>query len=142
MGLIADFIVASPDDALRYRVLLGRPLPPDRYELAEYKNFTTLALEKLWALLLGEEWDVDRHRLETIAIWENGEQWLFRFPEEFVHLLSGLDPSVMRRTAQAWVDPREVPGNADELMPVLYDFRRLATQARQKNKGLYLWGSL
>jgi hypothetical protein len=96
MGLLADFFVATPEDALAYGQCGGRPLS-DRFQRAEYKNFTPLALEKLWAILRHETWDPKRHSLEHVCHAENGETWLFRFPSELVHLLSILDEATARR---------------------------------------------
>jgi hypothetical protein len=53
---VHDFFVAGPEDALQYESLVhaGNPLPQDRFERCEYKNFTPLALELLWAILCGK----------------------------------------------------------------------------------------
>jgi hypothetical protein len=140
---LADFIVAAPEDALEYGRLIreGRPISPDRFQRAEYKDFTQLALGMLWAILRHEKWDVKRHRLEDVWHADNGEGWLFRFPDELTELIGALDEAAINADAHAWVG-REVPGDADELKPVLRDLKELAIQARQRGRGLYLWGSL
>ena len=63
MGLISVFVVASPEDALQYGSLLqsGKALPANRFQRAEYKNLTPLALGMLWAILRHEKWDVSHH---------------------------------------------------------------------------------
>jgi hypothetical protein len=50
VGLISVFVVASPEDALQYGSLLqsGKALPANRFQRAEYKNLTPLALGMLW----------------------------------------------------------------------------------------------
>lgn len=143
MGILADFIVAAPEDALDYGTLVreGRPVSPDRFQRAEYKNITPLALGMLWAILRHEKWDVKRHRLEDVWHADNGEEWLFRFPDELTELLAALGEAAINADAHAWVG-REVPGNADELKPVLRDLKELANQAQQQCRNLYLWGSL
>lgn len=142
VGLVSDFIVAAPEDALQYETFLddGKPLPPDRFQRAEYKNFTPLALEMLWAILRHEKWNAKIHRLKHVA--HTDETWLLRFPDEFVHRLAALSEADQDWVAVAWVNPKEVPGNADELRPVLRDLRRLAALAEKSGKSLYLWGSL
>jgi hypothetical protein len=69
VGVIADFVVAVPEDALQYESFVQRPRlpPPDSFERAEYKNFTPLALEMLWAILQHEEWDSKRYCLEHVS---------------------------------------------------------------------------
>jgi hypothetical protein len=144
VGLLADFFVSTPEDALQYGAFVqhGRPVPPDRFQLASYKNFTPLALEMLWAILLDEQWNEKRHSLEHVSHTEGGESWLLRFPDELVQRLSNLKGEDLGRVADAWVGPREVPGNSDELLPVLQDLNQLSIQAQINSKNLYLWGSL
>jgi hypothetical protein len=141
VGLIADFVVATPEDALQYASLLddGKPLPRDRFQRAEYKNITPLALGMLWAILRHEPWNVRRHWLEHVSHTEDGERWLFRFPDELVHRLSALNEADQSRIADAWLRTKEVRG---ELRPILRDLQRLATQTEMTGKSLYLWGSL
>jgi len=143
VGILADFVVAAPEDALEYGTLIreGRPISPDRFQRAEYKNFTPLALGTLWAILRHEKWDVKRHWLEDVWHADNGEEWLFRFSDELTELLAALDEAAINADADAWVG-REVPGNAEELKPVLRDLKELAVQAQQRRRSLYLWGSL
>jgi hypothetical protein len=140
VGLISDFVVATPEDALQYESFQeGKALPPGRFERAEYKNFTSLALEMLWAVLRHEKWDVRYHRLEHVFHTES--TLLERFPDELVHRLSALSETDQNRVAVAWVHP-EVPGNVDELRPVLRDLQRLSTLAQTSGRSMYLWVSL
>src|SRR5262245_33168458 len=104
MGLLSDFVVATPEDVLRYESLLqdGKLLPPDRFRRAECKNFTPLAVQMLWAILRHEEWDVRRHRLEHVYHTGEGGSWLERFPDELVHLISALNEATEGRVADTW----------------------------------------
>ncbi len=144
MGLLADFFVATPEDALKYGAFVqnGDPIPTDRFQVAPYKNFTPLALEMLWAILRHEQWDVKRHNLEHVFHAVGGESWLFRFPDELVQRLSALKEADLHQVANAWAHPPEVPGNSDELLPVLLDVKQLALQAQMYGRSVYLWGSL
>jgi hypothetical protein len=144
MGLLADFIVATPEDALRYEALMmgEEPLPPDRFQRAEYKGFTSLALEVLWAALDNGEWDPKKHELDHINTGSD-ESLLCRFPDALTLSLSQMDDAAIHRVAQIWIRAEQVPGDdAEELEPVLRDLRHLAAQARQSGKSLYLWGSV
>jgi hypothetical protein len=145
MGLLTDFVVASSKDALQYEshVLEGTPIPPDRFQHACYKNFTPLAVEMLWASLRGEPWDVERHSLEHVYHTGDGETWLERFPDELVHRLSALNEADQDQVADAWARAEEeVPGNSEELRPVLRDLHQLAIHAQKTGRSMYLWGSL
>ena len=144
MGFFADVVVATPEDALQYGSFVqnGKPTPRDRFQVASYNNFMPHALGMLWAVLRRERWDAKRHHLKHVSHTEGGESWLFRFPDELVHRLSALSEADLHQVAEDWVNPREVPGNADELLPVLRDLKRLALQAQMHSRNLYLWGSL
>jgi hypothetical protein len=141
MGYFTDFFVAPPEDALLYEALMRSedPLPPNRFQRVEYKNFTPLELEMLWAILSHEEWDVKKHRLDYIDTGSE-ESLLCRFPDALTLLLSQMDDAAINHVAAIWVRAEEVlADDAEELVPVLRDLRHLAGQARQNGKGLYQW---
>ena len=144
MGLIADFFVASPSDALRYAsfVKAGDTIPEEPIEKCEYKNYTNLSLGLLWAALRNETWNVECHDLVVVNIADDGGSWLFRFPDEFVSLITNIDEGAVKRIAGAWADHVDVPGDGPDNEPVLLDLKRLATHAQQQGRQLYLWGSL
>jgi len=144
MGLLADFVVTSPSDALQYASLLreGNSLPAQRFERCEYKNYTPLSLGLLWALLANEKLDAKRHKLETVRIADGGHTWLLRFPDEFTKLIADVDEQLIRRIAHTWANEDDVPGDGEDNVPVLKDVKRLAIQAQIKGHNLYLWGSL
>ena len=144
MGLIADFVVATPQDAIRYESLLqeGKAVPPERYARAEYKNFTPLALGMLWAILSHEAWNGERHQFHDISHTGNGKTWLLRFPDEFVTLLATFDAASDDQIAAAWIATGEVRGTHDNLKSVLRDLKHLAIRTRDGGRYLYLWGSL
>jgi hypothetical protein len=143
VGIIADFFVAPPAYALECNKHIEdtRAILSDGFERAEYKNFTPIALGMLWAILRHEKWDANRHRLEHVCHAENGERWLLRFPDALTHLLSVLDEPTIDAVAIAWVN-REVPGNSEELKPILRDLKRLAAHAQKDGRALFLWGTL
>ena len=88
MALLADFFVAPMEDALQYEESLSnRPTSLQKYRPAEYTSLTGLELGILWAMLLGEEWDANRHMLTEVKFGDGGETWLFSFPRQLVELL-------------------------------------------------------
>ena len=144
MGILADFFIAPPGYAFDCGALApgNGTILSDGFERAQYKNFTPLALEMLWAILRQEKWDAKRHRLEDVCHAENGESWLLRFPDELVHWISTADETTINHAANIWAGNKEVPGNPEELKPVLRDLKMLATQAQNRGRKLYLFGSL
>jgi hypothetical protein len=143
VGIVADFFVAPPAFALERnaRIRNDEAILSDGFERAQYKNFLPMALGMLWAILRHEKWDARRHDLEHVCHTENGERWLVRFPDELTYLISILDETTIDAVASDWVN-REVPGNSEELKPVLQDLKKLAAGARKDGRALFLWGTL
>ena len=139
MGLIADFIVATESDALKYAASGGAV---DSIERRQYKNYTTLSIAELWAVLDNEILDLDRHDLEAVSIADSGESWLFRFPDKLSEKISQIDSGRVEIIAAKWANSEEVPGDGPDNEPVLYDLIRLCNSAKPGFRNLYLWGSL
>lgn len=139
MGLIADFIVATESDALKYAASGGAL---DSIERSEYKNYTPLSIAELWAGLDDEILNLERHDLEAVLIADGGESWLFRFPDKLSEQIAQIDSDRVGVIAAKWAGSEEVPGGGPDNEPVLYDLIRLCNSARLEFQNLYLWGSL
>lgn len=145
MGILADIFVASPAAASDYAAsqLRGRAAHVAKYQPAEYKGLTSLEFGTLWALLAGEEWDVEKHMLEDISYGEGNESWLCRFPQPLVDLLAALSDTQVETYAAAWAKTDELAGAAvSDLQRIILDLRRLAKASKSSGKDMYLWGSL
>jgi hypothetical protein len=144
MGIISDFVLASPEDALLYYqyVVITEGSLPAAFERAEYKNYPPPQLDMLWAILRHERWTPDRHRFEHICHEADGFRALERFPNDFVGLLAGLDDAAMGGAIHAWMAAAELRGTAEDHRRPLDDLRRLASRAVHEGKGLYLYLSL
>src|SRR6516164_11483850 len=94
MAILTDIFVSSPADAQRYEALepkrSGGP-----FELVQFKGLTSLEFGTLWAILNNEEFDFDKHALESLA--PEGETWLFRFPAAYVQKLATLGPAQAKK---------------------------------------------
>ena len=102
MAILTDIFVSTQSDAQRYQ-----SLQPKRsggpFELVQFKGLTNLEFGTLWAIINGEEFDFDKHALESLAPQEN--TWLFRFPPAFVQKLSALTPAAsMEEVSPAWAE--------------------------------------
>jgi len=146
VGMIANFFVATPEQALRYA---NRRADPDQGEEiesllrpCEYNGFTSLEIGTLWAILAGVPWDVDKHMPEDTFISESGEAWLNRFPPHLTAMLAGASAERLKQACQAWANTEELACDPKELSPILNDLQELAGQARRENKSIYLWGCL
>ena len=137
MAILTDIFVSSPADAQRYEALepkrSGGP-----FELVQFKGLTSLEFGTLWAIINDEEFDFDKHALESLAPEEN--TWLFRFPPVFVQKLAALTPAAVKEVAAAWADTEELQWDPSEAEEVIVELVRLAKLASSPSKGLYLWG--
>ncbi|MET3379229.1 MULTISPECIES: hypothetical protein [Variovorax] len=146
MGILSDFFVASPEEALRYANRIEEPDEGDEIEEllepVQYKRFTDIEITTLWAIMEGKEWDVDRHMLEYVELGEDNDAWLNRFPDELTTLLTQVDSASLAPVLERWANTEELACEPTELHPVMEDLRRLAAEALARNKSVYLWGCL
>ena len=139
MGLIADFIVATESDALKYAESGGEL---GGIERCDYKNYTSLSIAELWALLEDKVLNLDHHDLEEVLITDDGESWLFRFPDKLSERIAKINSDRIETIAAKWSESEEVPGDGPDNEPVLNDLIRLCNSARTGVRHVYLWGSL
>jgi hypothetical protein len=144
MSILADFFVATPDDAREYATpgsfrdgaLKARVAP------AEYKSFTTVEIGTLWAILSREEWNVSRHDLIDESLEGEEESWLFRFPQPLVQLLGTATESELSLANAKWAGTEELSCSPSDLLPITLDLQRLARKSAATGNPMYLWGSL
>lgn len=146
MGMLADFIIANPAEAMRYANRSNDPDEGREIELllnpAQFKGITGLEIGTLWAILECSEWDVKRHIPEDIYIGEEGESWLHRFPDELTSLLANSDEGRLASASAQWAKTEELDCHSTDLLPLLENLRLLARQAAVKGQSIYLWGCL
>src|SRR5262249_44276733 len=110
------------------------------FELVQFKGLTNLEFGTLWAIINGEEFDFNKHALESLA--PQGNTWLFRFPPAFVQKLAALTPAAINAVSAAWADTEELQWEPSETKEVIVELVRLAKLAASPTKGLFFWGSL
>jgi len=144
MGLIADFFVATPDEARRYASMDEDDWVASRaLERLEMKGLTGLSMGLLEADLLGVPWDVEKHMLRNVARPdpESEETWAIDvFSADYVALLVDAPATRIESAAAAWRAREEMEGWREaEVLEFLQDLRRLAASARDQGKRLYLY---
>jgi hypothetical protein len=146
MGILADFFVATPENAMRYAHSLEEPDEGEEIRAIvqprEFKGFTGIEFEALWAILAREEWDPKRHSLEQIHLGAENESWLQRFPDGLVDFLAAADEGRLKSAAAAWAKTEDVDFEASDLEVVLGELHELALRVRRPETAMYLWGSL
>jgi hypothetical protein len=144
MGLLCDLFVSTDSEARSYEAVAKgeRAILIEKYAPTEFKGLTSLEFGTLWAILLGEEWDVDRHMLIDVAFGEGNESWLHQFQSEYVALLTKLDETTIDRVSDLWGRTEALSCASSDVRPVIEALARLSRQAVGESKGLYMWGSL
>ncbi len=142
MSISTHFFVASLEEAEDYEsnVSAGAEISLER---AVHEGLTAPEMAFLWAILAGEKWNAQRHKLIPIESEGFGQSWLHEFPIEFINILDATQEDAVAQVAKKWVQTEELATwSADELEPVISDLIRLADKALAEHKDLYLWGSL
>jgi len=139
MSLLSDFYVALPEDAVAYDA--SRALPDS--ERAEFSGLTYNELADLWAVLQGiEATPQQAEAFESVLVAAGGERLIHRFPAEFVSSLASLDAASMSIAAAKWVQTGELAYlscQPSHVIPIIDAASRLARNAQQNGKSLYLW---
>ena len=155
MSMIADFIVATPEEALAYA---GRfddlesydeddeasVAAEDRLEQLEaierlqMNGLTGLAMGLLWADLLGVPWDVRTHMPRTVG---SGENWLLDHLEPpLLDAVVSVPDGRVGPALDAWLSREDMRGWEAELAREFFvDLQALARSARAQGKGVYLF---
>ncbi len=136
MGVLADFIVATEEEAMAYD---GIATFPESHR-AQYKRLTELELGTLYHILQGKQ--VDDHTLyefEAINVVDGGEQLTTRLLPDLVERLRGASDGELKSVASLWGATEEIQCSGDEMLPLLEDLRRLAKLAQSESKDMYLW---
>ncbi len=145
MGILADLFVSNDDLAGKYfesqqgerEAHLGRYMP------VELRNLTDLEFSTLNAILKKEEWIYERHGLESVAVINAGEAWLFKFPSTYLNVLAKLNTPEIIHFAMLWAKTEELSRwNIADTANILSALVTLAKDTLAKNKSLYLFGSL
>jgi hypothetical protein len=139
MSSLSDFYIASPETATAYDT--NRALPDS--ERAEFNGLTYNELADLWAILQGSE-PAPQHSqaFESVLVVAGGERLINRFPSEFVSSLASLDDASASIAAAKWVQTGELAYMScqpSDVMPIIDAASRLARNAQQSGKSLYLW---
>ena len=153
MGIIADFFVATPEEAMRYP--LSDELedddwdegddepepwvdPRESLERLQLKSITGLDMGLLWADLVDVPWDVHKHMLDTVA--HDGEWGIDVFPAEFVELLVSVPAARTDPALARWGEREEMARwDKDDIRQFFGQLQALARSAKAQGKGVYLY---
>ena len=135
MGVLADFIVATKEEAINYD---GSNLPNDH--IAQYKRFTELELGYLVDVVDGKGIDYESfHDFETVLIEDDGQIVTTLIREDLTSRFSTANDQDLEQWAKVWCTAEELSCQPEDVMPMLKDLRFLSLLARKENKKVYLW---
>ena len=131
----ADIYVSRDEEVVRYDTA------PDQFaDRAQYKGFTLLELSILWSILRGIEWDEALlDEFPCLLEKDGGEHLIHRLPAEMVAELSKLTPDQTAVVSPKWAAIEELAWPPDEARPVVEGLVRLARQAVESGRSVYLW---
>lgn len=141
MGLLAEFFVATEVEAMQYS---GDPGCPDSHK-ALYKRFTEVELETLYDITLGKsvsDDDETSHEFKVVKVVDDGEQVTTELLPDLIARLANASDETLESWAGTWGATTEIQSDADAVLPVLQDLRRLAIMAQSESKSVYLWNCL
>jgi len=143
MGILSDFFIATPEQAVRYAKRYDEPDKGNAItqllKPLELKNLTGLEMGTLWAILEGVEWDVDKHMPEVVL--HDDCSGVERFPDELIRLLVRADKTEIESVCSAWAATEELHCSPSDVLPVLQSIQALAVRSEREGKSLYLWTS-
>jgi len=143
VGILSDFFIATPEQAVRYAKRYDEPDKGNTItqllKPLELKNLTGLEMGTLWAILEGVEWDVDKHMLEEVLHDESSG--VERFPDELIQLLVRADKTEIEAACSPWAATEELNCSPSEALSVLHGIQVLAIRSDREGKSLYLWTS-
>jgi hypothetical protein len=148
MGVLTDFVIATDEQA-------KAGLPDDgsipRDERIDMKGIDHVKISKLDCILSQREWDAGMIEQEYPFVFEKSEDgpWVNRVSDALVRRLAALDGPSIDDTAHHWWQIEEFqpaswgPGWEQQTVhDVLTNLVRLARQAVQTQKKLFMWTSL
>ena len=138
MGLLAEFIVATKEEAENYN---GFNHPQSH--TAKYKGLTELELGYLVDITQNKEIDYEKfHDFETIKIEDDGERVTTLIRDDLTENISNATNETIAKWAAIWCTADELQCSPEDLIPVLNDLKKLSQLSIQENKKLYLWNCL
>jgi hypothetical protein len=114
-------------------------------ESAHYSRITTVDLSALLACIRGiDDWESRCLDDEFASIYEESDEgpWIFRFPEDLIQSLANLEDSAVPAVARGWWELVADQLVADDCERIVKDLRRLAVNAVQSNKSLFVYIAL
>jgi hypothetical protein len=135
MSILADFYISLDDQALRYDT------SPDQFaDRAQYKGFTPLELSILWSIMRGVEWDLAlMDEFRCLLQLDGGERLIHSLPSGMVADLSRLTPDQIATVSPKWATTAELGWPTEAAREVIQDLARLARQAAESGRIVYLW---
>lgn len=136
MGVLAEFFISDHETATQLEDTQSLP----QSDIAQYKRFTDLEIGYLDQILAGRPITFEEESMmEIVSIFDDGERVTTMFSKLQADRLAGITDSELHCIASKWGECEELSCSGEELEPVIVDLRRLASAAKDRNLGLYLW---
>jgi|ERR1700722_646516 hypothetical protein len=137
MSLLAElYLCADDQQAVKYDT------EPETFrDREQFTSFTDLELSTLWAKMRGIDWDVnllDEFR-PIVLVEDDGARTIHRLPVAMTAELAALTPEQVSSSAAKWATTDELACEPSEVQPIIEGLVRLARNASETKRNLYLW---
>ncbi len=141
MGLLTDFVIASPSEAAAICAAEGEHA--ERWPCVQLKRVDTVKLSTL-AAELGVGQVAAALEGDDQLVFSRSEEgpWVFHLPESLTAALAALPPEEVAGVAERWGKHEELVLDGWEpadVVEVVEQLRALAARARDGGKQLLLW---
>ncbi len=136
MSLLAILYLSRDDqEAVKY------DSDPDVFsDLERYASFTELELSTLWAEMRGIDWDVTLlDGFPSVLLADGGARTIHRVPAAMTAELTVLTPEQVSVAATKWATTDELACEPSDVQPIIEGLVRLAKNASETGRSIYLW---
>lgn len=88
---------------------------------------TDLDISNLYAIILDEAFDFDKHELEVLEVADDIDFELFELPKNLINELASLSQSELKHIAKLWAETDELQWQPEQTLPIVQALTNLAT---------------
>lgn len=117
------FIAGDIDNTIQYALSQYN----NGIEVFEFSGMTDLDISNLYAIILDEAFDFDKHELEVLEVADDIDFELFELPKNLINELASLSQSELKHIAKLWAETDELQWQPEQTLPIVQALTNLAT---------------
>jgi hypothetical protein len=144
MALLSDFFVAAANELDQLDLAKG---PATHFRCLRASRTDVVKIVRLQCLVDGTRFEDRLGGLDSLFVRTAGDDgpWIIGVPEPLVSKLATCNEEEINSLGTRWAKTEEWVldgGKPENIVPLLLEIVKLARQAEQENKKLYVWISL